>query len=204
MSNSDQIGAGQRHLVIFAKQPRAGAVKTRLAAAIGAARATQIYRQLLDHTLRQTTNDPRWTCWLALSPDRAVFDPAPWQGAVDGVIAQGTGNLGDRMGRVFANMPPGPVVIIGSDLPGLTRTHIAQAFDALGNHDMVIGPADDGGYWLIGHRRRPYRRGLFETVRWSSPTTLSDTLVGAGNQSIAMLEALRDLDTAADLNLLFK
>ncbi len=194
--------ADQHHLIIFAKQPRAGTVKTRLAAAIGSARATQIYRGLLARTIEQVAGDPRWTTWLALSPDSAVFDHAPWHGAVDGLVRQGGGDLGDRMGRMFQKMPQGPVVIIGSDLPGLRRTHVAQAFRALGRHDMVIGPADDGGYWLIGHRRRPYRRGLFDQVRWSSPTTLDGTLVSAKGQSVAMLETLRDLDTVVDLDLL--
>lgn len=194
--------ADHQHLVIFAKQPRPGTVKTRLAAAIGTARATQIYRNLLDRTIRQAACDPRWTTWLALNPDNAAIDNAPWQGMVDGKLAQGRGDLGDRMGRVFENMPRGPVVIIGSDLPQLRRAHIAAAFDALGNHDLVLGPAEDGGYWLIGHQRRPYRRGLFDRVRWSSPTTLADTLDNAGGQSVAMLDCLRDLDTVDDLDLL--
>lgn len=198
------LSSKNNHLVIFAKVPQAGRVKTRLAAAVGAARATQIYRQLLQHTLAQSVNDPRWSVTLAVSPDIAATDMKPWFGAVDYVMGQGRGNLGDRMGRVFSNMPTGPVVIIGSDLPDLNRAHIASAFRALGQTDLTIGPATDGGYWLIGHRRRPYRKGLFDNVRWSSDTTLSDTKTNLGGQSVSYLSVLRDLDNEEDLSLLFK
>jgi len=198
LSNSNQ-----NHLVIFAKAPRAGTVKTRLAAAIGTTRATQIYRQLLQHTLSQVGHDPRWTVWLAVSPDAAADMPLPWHGQADHVIKQGRGDLGDRMERMFVHLPRGPVVIIGSDLPQLRRAHIVQAFKSLNETDVVFGPAEDGGYWLVGHRRRPYRKGLFNNVHWSSATTLSDTLANLNGQSVSFLQELRDLDTVDDLDLLF-
>ena len=73
------------------------------------------------------------------------------------------------MQRVFDHMPNGPVIIIGSDIPNIRTRDIAQGFQALGQHDAVIGPAPDGGYWLVGQSRRPKVLAMFSNVRWSGP-----------------------------------
>ncbi|WP_293205050.1 DUF2064 domain-containing protein, partial [Parvibaculum sp.] len=111
------------------------------------------------------------------------------------------GDLGHRMGRLFRDLPPGPVVIIGADIPGIERHHIAEAFAALGNHDAAIGPAEDGGYWLIGLKRRPRVAEIFHGVRWSSEHAMKDTLknIRGQNMSVATLPRLPDIDTGADL-----
>ena len=80
------------------------------------------------------------------------------------------------MDRVMKTMPPGPVVLIGADIPDIRPCHIKNAFKILGAHDTVFGPAEDGGYWLVGQRRRPRILSLFADVRWSSPHALADTL----------------------------
>ena len=105
------------------------------------------------------------------------------------------------MGRLFRDLPPGPVVIIGADIPGIERHHIAAAFAALGRSDAVIGPADDGGYWLVGLRRRPRVREIFAGVRWSSAETLDDTLknIRERNMSVATIATLADIDEGKDL-----
>ena len=95
--------------------------------------------------------------------------------------------------------PPGPVVIVGSDIPGIRPAHVARAFRALGRADWVVGPAEDGGYWLIGARRRPSYRDPFAGVRWSSEHTLADTVANLTGARIAFLEVLSDIDTGADL-----
>jgi glycosyltransferase A (GT-A) superfamily protein (DUF2064 family) len=103
------------------------------------------------------------------------------------------------MGRVLKALPPGPVVIVGSDIPDIGKHHIAAAFRALGDHDWVFGPADDGGYWLVGARRRPRLTLPFAGVRWSSATALADSLAGLKGQRVAFLECLRDIDHGRDL-----
>lgn len=104
------------------------------------------------------------------------------------------------MGRIFRSLPPGPVCIIGADIPGLQRHHIARAFHALGNSDAVFGPAPDGGYWLVGLKRvAAVPATLFESVRWSTEHALADTVASLGGLRIAEIDVLRDVDDVADL-----
>ena len=116
-------------------------------------------------------------------------------------MGQGEGDLGQRMGSLFRDLPPGPVVIIGADIPGIEKKHIADAFTALGESDTVIGPAEDGGYWLVGQKRRPRVKEIFAGVRWSSEETMADTLknIREQNMSVALLDRLADIDEGADL-----
>ena len=187
-----------RHLVVFLRAPRLGRVKSRLAAGIGALAALRFYRLATERLLRRVANDRRWRCHIAITPDGAARAPRSWRVAAC-YRGQGSGDLGRRMARVFRELPPGPVVIIGSDIPAITPAHIAAAFRALGNHQTVFGPATDGGYWLVGLRRRPRApRRLFERVRWSSEHALADTLAGLPRgMSVALLGTLEDVDDAA-------
>jgi rSAM/selenodomain-associated transferase 1 len=191
----------RRHLVLFARAPMRGAVKSRLAAEIGKDAALAFYRRTLHDVLWRLGRDARWQTWLAVTPDSAAHDPALWP-AVPGValIPQGGGDLGARMARPLRELPPGPVVIVGSDIPDLGLGHVMNAFAALGRHDMVFGPARDGGYWLVGARRSPVvLYGLFRNVRWSGPHARADTLAGLpANFRVAMLEELDDIDDGAD------
>jgi glycosyltransferase A (GT-A) superfamily protein (DUF2064 family) len=114
-------------------------------------------------------------------------------------IGQGTGDLGERMGRVMRALPPGPAVIIGTDVPDIRPDHVARAFRALGRHDAVFGPAADGGYWLVGLRRRPRVPEIFEGVRWSTEFALADTLANALTLDVALLDVLDDVDDGAAL-----
>jgi glycosyltransferase A (GT-A) superfamily protein (DUF2064 family) len=134
-----------------------------------------------------------------VTPDREAAALAGRAGAPWRTLPQGPGDLGDRMARVLRRLPPGPVVIVGADIPDLTAAHVAQAFRRLGDHDWVIGPAEDGGYWLIGARRRPRLRLPFAGVRWGGPHALADTLAGLAGARVARLEVLADVDRGADL-----
>lgn len=185
-------------LVLMAKAPRLGRVKTRLARGIGAVAATRFFRRTSLDLLRRL-DDPRWQTVLALSPDISVHEPGIWPEAVPR-IAQGPGDLGARMGRLMRDLPTGPVVIVGCDIPDVTRSHVARAFAALGEADAVFGPAEDGGYWLVGLRRHPRVPEIFGGVRWSSEHALADTLANVGKTGlrVAMLESLSDIDTAED------
>jgi len=183
-----------RHLVVMVKAPRLGRVKTRLAADIGAVAALNFYRRTLARVLRPLARDARWTTWLAVTPDAAVRQDRLWPVRTPR-LSQGPGNLGDRMGRVMAVMAPGPVVIIGADIPGIRPAHINQAFKALGRADAVFGPADDGGYWLVGLKRHPVVHDIFRAVRWSSPDALADTMANLpASARIEHLEVLTDVD----------
>lgn len=183
----------KRHLVIFARVPQFGRVKRRLAAAIGPAAAIRFYRQTLDRQIRTLSRDRRWTVWLFVTPD-----PARRRANVHG---QGRGDLGQRMKRPFRLLPPGPVVLVGSDIPAMRPRHIARAFALLGNHDLVFGPATDGGFWLVGARRsRPLPRSLFSGVRWSTAHALADTLAAIPQgYATGIADTLDDVDDADDL-----
>ncbi|MDZ7628192.1 MAG: TIGR04282 family arsenosugar biosynthesis glycosyltransferase [Parvularculaceae bacterium] len=188
-----------RTLVIFVKAPVAGRVKTRLAKDLGAGRAAAIYRRLTANTIAQAEIG-NWRTILAVDPVGALRGYENLWPARIARIAQGRGDLGARMRRVLDKSPKGPVIIIGSDAPGLCARHIRAAFKALEGADAVFGPATDGGYWLIGFARRRGRAPAFDGVRWSSDNALKDTLASlpAGSR-VTLLEALADIDDAADL-----
>jgi glycosyltransferase A (GT-A) superfamily protein (DUF2064 family) len=101
----------------------------------------------------------------------------------------------------FRVLPPGPVVLVGSDIPALRAGHVAHAFRLLGRNDFVFGPAGDGGFWLVGARRRkPMPRALFAGVRWSTAQALADTLAGLpSGYSRGLADMLDDVDDAQDL-----
>ena len=190
----------RQHLVIMVKAPHAGRVTTRLAARIGTAEAVRCYRALLERTVRRLARDRRWLTWLAVTPDAAAGRLAGCGRGVAtlAVRPQGRGGLGARMQRLMDRLPPGPVVIVGSDVPGIAPDDIAAAFRALGAGDAVFGPAADGGYWLVGQRRAPATLQMFERVRWSSPHTLADTLANLEGRRIAHLRTIADVDSEAD------
>lgn len=180
------------------KEPRSGRVKTRLGRDIGMITAAWWFRHQVSNVLRRL-RDPRWDLVLAISPDCEGLNSRVWPADLPR-IAQGSGDLGDRMGRVFRAMPLGPVCIIGADIPDVTPLRIARAFDALGGHDAVFGPADDGGYWLIGLKRMKAQPvNLFQGVRWSTEFALADTIATLGDLRVAKVDLLRDVDTIADL-----
>lgn len=184
-----------QHLLIMAKQPRMGRVKTRLGASIGAMEATRAYRVILSATLNTLSRDPRWQTWVAVSGVNELHANV-WPANVN-VVDQETGDLGDRMQRMFDSLPIGPAVIIGSDIPNIKRADIARAFHQLGQNEAVFGPAPDGGYWLVGQSRRRRVLKLFRNVRWSSEHALADTMANLGSLPVSLLRQLADVDDAA-------
>lgn len=188
-----------RHLVIMVKAPRLGAVKTRLAADVGDAAARRFYRETTETLLRRVGRDPRWTCQLAVSPDGYARHGRFWPRSI-GRFAQGTGNLGARMARPLRGLPPGPVIVVGSDVPHMDAGHIERAFRALAASDAVFGPATDGGYWLVGLRRRGLAHVIFRDVRWSTRHALADTLANLPAPTrVALVDTLADVDDGTDL-----
>tara|TARA_R110000796_G_scaffold63193_4_gene145780 strand:- start:5088 stop:5669 length:582 start_codon:yes stop_codon:yes gene_type:complete len=180
------------------KEPRPGRVKTRLGRDLGMTAAAWWFRHQSRALLRRV-QDPRWQLVLAVAPDRAGITSRVWPAHLTR-WPQGRGNLGDRMGRMLRGAPPGPVCVIGADIPGITSAHIANAFNALRAKDVVFGPAHDGGYWLIGLKRsRPIPPRLFANVRWSTEHALADTITTLPNHRIAQIATLKDVDTIDDL-----
>ncbi|MDU8910088.1 TIGR04282 family arsenosugar biosynthesis glycosyltransferase [Aestuariicoccus sp. MJ-SS9] len=188
----------RRQLVVMLKEPRPGRVKTRLGRDIGMTSAAWWFRHQTRQLLRRL-EDPRWDLVLAVAPDREGLQSRVWPAHLPRV-AQGRGDLGDRMARLMRTLPRGPVCIIGGDIPGVTRAHVRRAFRALGDHDAVFGPAPDGGYWLTGLKRvSPPPVTLFDKVRWSSEHALADSIASLGGLPVALTDRLDDVDTLADL-----
>lgn len=188
-----------RHLILFLKVPRLGRAKTRLARDIGKTAAWAFSLHAARRAVRVFAADPRWRTWVALAPDGSATDPAvrailriPEHVSV---LPQGAGNLGERMQRAFDALPPGPAVLIGTDIPDAVPGHVAAAFQALRNNDAAFGPAADGGYWLVGLKRGTRTPRLFRDVRWSGPHALADTLASMppGTRG-AVVDTLEDID----------
>jgi glycosyltransferase A (GT-A) superfamily protein (DUF2064 family) len=221
-------------VIVFARAPRLGTVKRRLARDIGDRQAFRFHVGTLVRLLRSLRADRTFRTVLAITPDRARVR-LPWhttppsssrrmpgpttckaeirdvvgpgmrrddEGGVAGVliarIPQGSGDIGLRMDRACRRFPNGNVAIIGCDIPAACAADVRAAFKALGGAQAVFGPAEDGGYWLIGMGpRRPARP--FANARWSTEHALKDTLVNFAGRKTVRLRTLRDVDTAADL-----
>jgi rSAM/selenodomain-associated transferase 1 len=193
-----------RAVLVFVRAPEPGRVKTRLASTIGAEAALRVYRRLAEHTLRVAG---------ALAAEgvrvRVHYTPADagdavraWLGADAAYLPQSEGDLGTRMEDAFARAfveGAEQVVIVGSDLPALSAPLLRRAFQALDAHPAVIGPARDGGYYLLGLRRMV--GGIFDGIAWSTPTVLAETLdrFRAAGIHPPLLEELADVDEAEDL-----
>ena len=185
----------RRHLILFVRAPAYGSGKRRLARDIGDLAALGFERLMLARLLRRLRGDRRWRLRIAVAPDRARHRKRLWPHGVP-VVAQGAGDLGERMHRALTACPAGPAVLVGTDIPALAQSHIAAAFHLLGRHDVVFGPAADGGFWLVGARRSPRLLSLFGQVRWSSAHALEDALAnlprGLGFGFTAPLEDVDD------------
>lgn len=180
-------------VIVFARAPRYGAVKTRLAREIGPSATLRFYRTTLFNVVRRLRRDVRFDVALAATPDTAR---GGWPAGV-AVTGQGRGDLGQRMVHALRKAGARPAVVIGSDVPDISAAHIQAAFAALGRAPFVLGPARDGGYWLIG-ARHPFAlpKDALGGVRWSSPRTMRDTIVKLGD--VAVLDTvLDDIDDAA-------
>ncbi|GAB5352314.1 TIGR04282 family arsenosugar biosynthesis glycosyltransferase [Qipengyuania sp. 483] len=179
-------------LSIFARLPVPGKVKTRLISALGEEGAARLYARLLALTVEVARESGLEFELRVTGGEIGAFqglfgDDVP-------VVDQGDGDLGARMARVEA-----PALIIGSDCPGITAPLLRAAAGALEDRRVVLGPANDGGYYLIGYREPvPF---LFEDMEWSTPKVLPETLarLAARGHGQAILPELADIDTAEDL-----
>lgn len=182
---------------IVAKAPRPGAVKTRLAAALGDAPAVTLARAFLLDTLAMVRALPWARCVLAID------EPSQFSSHehADEIWLQGDGDLGARLARlVRRGLASAPfVLVIGGDSPGLPVERMERARSALRDHDATVGPALDGGFYLLGLRRGPDR--LFADVRWSTEHAFADMRAALEREHVTahILEPWFDIDHAADL-----
>ncbi len=184
----------RRTLVLFVRAPQLGAGKRRLARGIGDIAALRFERAMIALLLRRLAKDRRWRLRIAVTPDKDQRRARSWCRRVE-AVRQGEGDLGIRMRRALETCPPGPVVLVGADIPALDARHAAAAFHLLGSHDLVFGPAEDGGFWLVGARHPRRMPHLFERVRWSGPNALADTLAGLPRRiEVGYAERLEDVD----------
>jgi uncharacterized protein len=191
--------ASENMLMIFIKNPVLGKVKTRLAKSIGDKKALHVYHLLLDHTQKIA---------CGINSDKAVYysdyinDDDIWKNAEFQKSIQRGDNLGKRMSNAFLEsfkMGYKRVVIIGSDCFELNEKIIADAFKILEESEVVLGPAKDGGYYLLGMRN--YYGQLFENKIWSTKNVLLDTLLDLSNLNLSfkLLPTLSDVDDEKDL-----
>ncbi len=195
---------GER-LILFTRYPEPGKAKTRLIPALGAEAAADLHRQMTEHTLAQVKplQQSRLLTvevWFA-GGDRAQMQT--WLGADLIYQPQPEGDLGDRMAQAFQTAFDSGVkaaVIIGTDCPELTGALLTEAFQALQQTDLVLGPATDGGYYLIGLRQ--FVPELFETIAWSTDRVFQQTVDIASNLNLSLtaLPTLTDVDRPDDLS----
>jgi hypothetical protein len=181
-------------VIVFARVPRLGTVKRRLARAIGERAALRFHVATLIALLNDLTQDGRFDVVLAQTPDRMKFHLKSVTRPVRR-IGQGRGDLGVRMRSCLNRYRR--VALMGCDIPQARPGDVAMAFRKLGAADAVFGPAADGGYWLIAlGPRRP--SDLFGSARWSTEHTLADTLRQFRHHRVAFLRTLSDVDTIED------
>ena len=199
------MNSARQRLIIFAREPQPGRVKTRLIPSLGAQGAADFYAQLLRETVAKASaldgaNVELW-CDFNDSPPHFCSSLADKQGI--SMYRQHGEDLGTRMLQAFrigSSTGPQPTLLIGSDCPGYSEEYFSQAFALLKRHDAVLGPANDGGYVLIGmHRAEPY---LFEDIPWSTDEVLELTRARLQKLSLchAELPALADIDEPGDLS----
>ncbi len=179
-------------IALFVRYPTPGAAKTRLIPALGAAGAAALHRRLVARTLAavRASGLP----FEVRGTGAAAADFAAWLGADVPVVPQGGGDLGERLARM-----PAPMLLIGSDAPDLSASHLQAAAAALDTAPAVIGPAADGGYWLLGLSRP--MPGLFAAMPWGSDAVAGETIarLAAGGIDPARLPVLHDCDRPEDL-----
>ena len=191
-------------LIVFVKYPEPGKAKTRIARELGAHRAAEIYSQMAKEIIGMIQKPDAHRTVIYFDPPDKESEVRLWLG-IDNVSyePQSAGTIGDRMSdafeRVFSEGAP-KAVLIGTDVPDITGETVSTAFRLLDETDVVIGPAGDGGYYLMGLKN--YEPVLFENIDWGSNTVFNRTLdhINENNLSHKPLGILKDVDTIDDIN----
>ena len=203
MNRYEHDGTMKRCLIMMAKYPEPGQVKTRLAAEIGAGHAAELSKRfILD--LLQTLSSLDWEIQMALYPWERKAEMSAVVGEKYVLVPQRGRDLGERMGQVFIQLFAEAfqeIIMIGTDAPDLPAEFVVEAFSALADHDAVLGPACDGGYYLIGFRRGVFSPQLLDGLPWSMPEIFVQQLkrLREQNLQVYILPPWQDMDTLADL-----
>jgi rSAM/selenodomain-associated transferase 1 len=191
-----------REILVFAKYPETGRCKTRLAASVGAETALKIYRALLEHTLQVVRSLP-CTRILFVDPPERVAEASSWASGMDLYLPQAPGDLGGRLSEAMeTRLSEGArkIIFLGSDCPQISKDSVLSSFTALDEYDVVLGPTEDGGYYLLGLKSsHPF---LFQDIPWSSERVLEKTLNILKRESLSyiLLETFSDVDTLQDFH----
>lgn len=189
-----------REILLFAKYPEAGRCKTRLAAAIGDEAALTVYSALLEHTLAVMRSLPDRKV-LYVDPPERTEDAHRWAPGMDLYLPQSEGDLGARLSAAMDDrLAAGAhrILFLGSDCPQISIDSIVSSFRALDEKDIVLGPTEDGGYYLLGLKSsHPF---LFQDIPWSSERVLEKTLNILNSRSLSyiLLDTFSDVDTLQD------
>ncbi len=184
-------------LLIFTRNPELGKCKTRLAAKVGDATALAIYKFLLSHTVAITT-DLKAAKQVYYSEYKGENDI--WDDTIFEKVVQDGEDLGVRMANAFTagfNAGYRNIIVIGSDVYDLSKEDLEKAFAALNTNDYVLGPAEDGGYYLLG--MRTFTPELFKNKSWGTETVLEATMQDLQGEQIALLEQRNDVDRYEDI-----
>jgi len=191
-------------LAVFVKDPRPGTVKSRLAGALGAEAAAAVYRVMAEGVVRRTApRSDEYGRVIVFDPPESGGTVGEWLGVEAAVLMpQSPGDIGARMARAFEELferGARRVALTGTDVPALEREDVRAALESLDEHDVAIGPATDGGYYLIALKRP--QPELFRGIGWSGPDVLTKTLERAatGNLDVRVLRTMGDVDTVEDL-----
>jgi rSAM/selenodomain-associated transferase 1 len=189
-------------LIVFVKEPRPGLVKTRLLPALDPESAAELYRALAEEEIRQTVpRSGEYTRLFFYAPPSSPEAMSAWLPG-EALVAQQGDDLGARMSAAFDEAfrrGARRAAVIGTDVPWLSRDRVAEAFRALDEHEVVLGPTADGGYYLLAlNRSRPE---LFRGIAWSTASVLASTVERAAGLGlrVQMLGPLADIDTIDDL-----
>ena len=184
-------------IIVFVRNPELGKVKTRLALAIGKKKALDIYKGLLIHTHKVLSN---CNCDCAVFFSEQIYHSGLWKVKGFKKFIQKGDTLGEKMNNAFKKgfeLGYQKIIILGSDLPDLNSDLIKNAFFKLTPNDYVIGPSEDGGYYLLGMKK--LNNALFKNKKWSTNSVFIDTLKDIKDCKIGLLPKLNDIDTFEDL-----
>ncbi len=201
-------------LLLFLRYPQPGHTKTRLIPALGAVGAAKLQRQMAEYLLAKVSH-PSWKTQIHFT-GASLLDMQSWLGVQQTYQAQSQGDLGERLWSGFqsafaesetSSPQLNRAIAVGADCPDLSVQHIQQAFEQLDRHDVVLGPAQDGGYYLVGlcqsalGKKPPSQKSLFTGISWSTDAVLQQTIEKAQtlNLSTVQLETLSDIDRPQDL-----
>jgi rSAM/selenodomain-associated transferase 1 len=199
------IGTNPKHaLLVFAKYPEPGKVKTRLAKDIGKEEAARIYSGMAETIIHNLSKSSKYKTIIFFDPPERKTDFENWlQNNGYNLLPQDGKSLGEKMANAFIkafSLGAKKVVIIGTDCIEVSDDIISQAFDTLHRVDVVLGPAEDGGYYLLG-LKGPISE-IFNDIHWSTSNVLNQTLKKLEGKGLKfeLLKTLRDIDTISDVD----